>query len=58
MDMLFSGLLMLAAITGIAVVIATIGEMLDHFKEEKETQNKDVFYTYRDWSPNAKDGKL
>ena len=48
MDMLFSGLLMLAAITGIAVVIATIGEMLDHFKEEKETQSKDVFYTYRD----------
>ena len=48
MDMLFTGLLMMASIVGIAVVIATIGEMLDHFEEEKETQSKDVFYTYRD----------
>ena len=58
MDILFAGFLMMALIFGIATIIATVGEVLASFDKEKESQDKDVFYTYRDWSPNAKDGKL
>ena len=58
MDILFAGFLMMALIFGIATIIAIIEELLANFSKEKKAQDKEVFYTYRDWSPNAKDGKL
>ena len=48
MDILFAGFLMMSLIFGIAMIIATVGEVLASFDKEKESQDKDVFYTYRD----------